>query len=244
MAQRHRRRNFINVLPTRAGRSCKRFFQISFVKLKNLDSFAGLSSISNFDSIRHLHYERSTDCCAAWHVLSPSLRASSDCANFAHPKPVAKPSPSAPPADYDLRWGVKIPMRDKVELNATLYLPKSGNARPGRTPVIFTLTLTFPTVTMRAPPISPRMATPLPWSMCADAENSAGDFEPFANDARDGHDLVDGLRNSRFVTATSRCGAVPTPDLINGPRPRNCLLTSHDCTGGGGPSGIRFSIHQ
>ena len=41
------------------------------------------------------------------------------------PQPIAAPSPSAPPADYDLRWGVKIPMRDKVELNATLYLPKS-----------------------------------------------------------------------------------------------------------------------
>ena len=56
------------------------------------------------------------------------------------PEPVAKPSPSAPPADYDLRWAVKIPMRDRVELNATLYLPKSGNTTPGRTPVIFTLT--------------------------------------------------------------------------------------------------------
>ncbi|PYJ41223.1 MAG: hypothetical protein DME86_09370 [Verrucomicrobia bacterium] len=41
------------------------------------------------------------------------------------PQPIAAPSPSAPPADYDLRWGVKIPMRDKVELNATLYLPTS-----------------------------------------------------------------------------------------------------------------------
>src|SRR5437763_16881015 len=55
------------------------------------------------------------------------------------PEPVAKPSPSAPPADCDLRWAVKIPMRDKAELNATLYLPKSGNTRPGRTPVILTL---------------------------------------------------------------------------------------------------------
>src|ERR1051326_7068484 len=31
------------------------------------------------------------------------------------PEPVAKPSPSAPPPDYDFRWGVKIPMRDRVE---------------------------------------------------------------------------------------------------------------------------------
>src|SRR5205823_5683143 len=53
------------------------------------------------------------------------------------PAPVAKPSPSAPPADYTLQWGLKIPMRDKVELNATLYLPKSANAVASRTPVIF-----------------------------------------------------------------------------------------------------------
>src|SRR5436853_568677 len=36
-------------------------------------------------------------------------------------------SPAQPPADYDLRWGVKIPTRDNVELNATLYLPKKAD---------------------------------------------------------------------------------------------------------------------
>src|SRR5207248_3178372 len=57
------------------------------------------------------------------------------------PQPIAVPSPSAPPADYALRWGVQIPMRDKAELNATLYLPKAKQpSSPLRTPVIFTLT--------------------------------------------------------------------------------------------------------
>src|SRR5438093_11549807 len=60
------------------------------------------------------------------------------------PEPVAKPSPSAPPADYDLRWAVKIPMRDKVEWNSTLYLPRSENYAAGRTPAIFTLTPYIP----------------------------------------------------------------------------------------------------
>ncbi|MFZ0915530.1 MAG: CocE/NonD family hydrolase, partial [Candidatus Udaeobacter sp.] len=54
--------------------------------------------------------------------------------------PSPAPSPSKPPADYDLRWGVKIPMRDNVELNATLYLPKASDGSPHKTPVIFTLT--------------------------------------------------------------------------------------------------------
>jgi predicted acyl esterase len=55
------------------------------------------------------------------------------------PSPSLKESPPAS-ADYDLRWGVKIPMRDKVELNATLYLPKTKDGTLSRTPVIFTLT--------------------------------------------------------------------------------------------------------
>ncbi|PYL86612.1 MAG: hypothetical protein DMF17_05720, partial [Verrucomicrobia bacterium] len=55
------------------------------------------------------------------------------------PEPSAKPTPPSP-TDYDLRWGVKIPLRDKVELNATLYLPKTKDGTPSRTPVIFTLT--------------------------------------------------------------------------------------------------------
>src|SRR5439155_24546818 len=56
------------------------------------------------------------------------------------PAPAPSPSPVKPPADYDLRWAVKIPMRDKVELNATLYLPKMSDGSPPKAPVIFTLT--------------------------------------------------------------------------------------------------------
>src|SRR5215831_15023062 len=52
----------------------------------------------------------------------------------------AAPSPAQPPSDYNLRWGVKIPMRDKVELNATLYFPKTPDGSVPKTPVIFTLT--------------------------------------------------------------------------------------------------------
>ena len=60
--------------------------------------------------------------------------------NIIAQSPTPAPSPAQPPADYDLRWGVKIPMRDKVELNATLYLPKTPDGSPPKTPVIFTLT--------------------------------------------------------------------------------------------------------
>jgi len=39
--------------------------------------------------------------------------------------------------DVDLQWGVRIPMRDGVELAATLYRP-AGQKEP--LPVVFTLT--------------------------------------------------------------------------------------------------------
>src|SRR4029077_18898236 len=66
------------------------------------------------------------------------------CAGFATKivaqSPTPAPSPAQPSSDYDLRWGVKIAMRDNVELNATLYLPKTPDGSPPKTPVIFTLT--------------------------------------------------------------------------------------------------------
>src|SRR5207249_12066970 len=76
--------------------------------------------------------------------MKPSSRALALCigstTNVLAQSPTLAPSPSQPPADYDLHWGVKIPMRDKVELNATLYLPKTPDGSLQKTPVIFTLT--------------------------------------------------------------------------------------------------------
>src|SRR5438874_10801754 len=57
------------------------------------------------------------------------------------PEPIAEMSTTPSPAtDYDIRWGTKIPLRDKVELNATLYLPKTPDGSAPKTPVVFTLT--------------------------------------------------------------------------------------------------------
>jgi putative CocE/NonD family hydrolase len=112
--------------------------------------------------------------------------------------PTPAPSPAQPPADYELRWGVKIPMRDRVELNATLYLPKTQDGSLPKTPVIFTLTpyisdtyhargayfgshgYTFALVDVRG------------------RGNSGGEFEPFANEPRDGHDVVEWLAKQPF----------------------------------------------
>src|SRR4051794_32900108 len=49
----------------------------------------------------------------------------------------ASAAPTEPPPDVDLQWGVRIPMRDGVELAATVYKPAG---QKDALPVIFTLT--------------------------------------------------------------------------------------------------------
>jgi uncharacterized protein len=102
------------------------------------------------------------------------------------------------PADYDLRWGVKIPMRDKVELNATLYLPKTPDGSLPKTPVIFTLT---PYISDSYHARGAYFASHGYTFALVDVRgrgNSGGEFEPFVNDPRDGHDLVDWFAKQPF----------------------------------------------
>jgi putative CocE/NonD family hydrolase len=116
------------------------------------------------------------------------------------PPPAASPSPQESPpaaANYDLRWSVKIPMRDKVELNATLYLPKSNESNM-RTPVICTLT---PYISDSYHARAAYFASHGYAFALVDVRgrgNSAGDFEPFAQEPRDGHDVVEWLAQQPF----------------------------------------------
>jgi putative CocE/NonD family hydrolase len=112
--------------------------------------------------------------------------------------PTPAPSPAKPPADYELRWGVKIPMRDKVELNATLYLPKTAEGSPTKTPVIFTLT---PYISDTYHERGTYFASHGYAFALVDVRgrgNSGGDFEPFANEPRDGYDVVEWLAKQPF----------------------------------------------
>jgi uncharacterized protein len=116
------------------------------------------------------------------------------------PPPFASPPPQPSPpanANYDLRWGVKIPMRDKVELNATLYLPKSSESNT-RTPVIFTLT---PYISDSYHARAAYFALHGYAFALVDVRgrgNSGGEFEPFAQEPRDGHDVVEWLAQQPF----------------------------------------------
>ena len=89
----------------------------------------------------------------------------------------------------DFIWGLKIPMRDGVQLNATLYKPKDGKPEP----TIFTLT---PYVAdgahLRGIYFEQRGYV----FVAIDSRgrgNSEGIFEPFVNEARDGYDIVEWL---------------------------------------------------
>jgi putative CocE/NonD family hydrolase len=111
------------------------------------------------------------------------------------PSPKASPSPGA---DYELRWAVKIPMRDKVELNATLYLPKMPDVSAPKTPVIFTLTpYISDSYHARAAYFAAR-GFAFALVDVRGRGNSGGEFEPFANDPRDGHDVVEWLAQQPF----------------------------------------------
>jgi hypothetical protein len=89
-------------------------------------------------------------------------------------------------------------MRDKVELNATLYLPKTPDGSLPKTPVIFTLTpYISDTYHARAAYFAAHGYT----FALVDVRgrgNSGGEFEPFANEPRDGHDVVEWLAKQPF----------------------------------------------
>jgi len=115
------------------------------------------------------------------------------------PEQKAETSPAAPAAtDYDIRWGVKIPLRDKVELNATLYFPKTPDGSAPKTPVVFTLT---PYISDSYHARAAYFASHSYVFALVDVRgrgNSAGDFEPFAQEPHDGHDVVEWLAQQPF----------------------------------------------
>jgi putative CocE/NonD family hydrolase len=106
----------------------------------------------------------------------------------------AAASPAAPAAekqeDVDLQWGVHIPMRDGVELGATVYKPAGQKEA---LPVVFTLT---PYIADGTHPRAMYFARHGYVFVLVDTRgrgNSGGTFDPFAQEARDGYDIVEWL---------------------------------------------------
>ena len=108
---------------------------------------------------------------------------------------LAQEGGAAATASPDMRWGVKIPMRDGVSLNATVFQP---HAQKDPLPVIFTLTPYIgDSYTDRAMYFAQHGYV----YALVDVRgrgNSGGEFEPFANDAKDGYDIVEWLAKQSY----------------------------------------------
>ncbi len=88
----------------------------------------------------------------------------------------------------EMQWGVKIPMRDGVTLNATVY---RSQGQKDALPVIFTLTPYIgDSYTDRAMYFA-KHGYVYALVDVRGRGNSGGEFEPFVNDAHDGYDLVE-----------------------------------------------------
>jgi hypothetical protein len=92
--------------------------------------------------------------------------------------------------EFDMLWAVKVPLRDGVRLNATVFKPKP---QPRPLPVIFTLT---PYNSDTYYPRARYFAQNGYVYALVDVRgrgNSEGSFVPFENEGRDGHDVVEWL---------------------------------------------------
>jgi putative CocE/NonD family hydrolase len=101
-----------------------------------------------------------------------------------------KPKSAPGPYDVELDWGVKVPMRDGVRLNATVYRPR-GVVTP--MPALLTIT---PYVADNYHDRARYFASHGYAFAIVDSRgrgNSGGAFEPFAKEGRDGHDAVEWL---------------------------------------------------
>ena len=99
------------------------------------------------------------------------------------------------PATVDFRWGVKIPLRDGVQLQATVYTPKN-QAAPA--PCIFTLT---PYIAQSYHDRGVYFAAHGYPFLTVDVRgrgNSDGEFRPLIQEARDGYDVVEWLARQPY----------------------------------------------
>lgn len=105
---------------------------------------------------------------------------------------VRSDAPPPPPAGtaVDLLWGVKIPMRDGVHLNATVYKPK-GMTEP--LPVILTLTPYIADSYHEQGKYYARHGYVFAAVDSRGRGNSEGEFIAWENEGRDGYDAVEWL---------------------------------------------------
>ena len=97
--------------------------------------------------------------------------------------------PPLPGRDTALTWGVKIPLRDGVQLNATMYRPQGATP----VPAIFTLTPYIADSYHERACYFAGYGYAFLLVDCRGRGNSQGEFEAFTHEASDGHDVVEWL---------------------------------------------------
>ncbi|HEY2676220.1 MAG TPA: CocE/NonD family hydrolase [Steroidobacteraceae bacterium] len=125
-----------------------------------------------------------------------SLLATLVCAHAIVPAAFAEGVATPPdPATVDFHWGVKIPLRDGVKLQATVYTPKNQVAPA---PCIFTLT---PYIAQSYHDRGVYFAAHGYPFLTVDVRgrgNSEGVFNPLIQEARDGYDVVEWLAQQAY----------------------------------------------
>jgi hypothetical protein len=104
-------------------------------------------------------------------------------------------APTEPAQQVELRWGVKIPMRDGVQLQANVYVPR-GEVKPA--PCIFTLT---PYIAQSYHDRGMYFAAHGYPFLTVDVRgrgNSQGQFRPLIQEAQDGYDIVEWLAKQPY----------------------------------------------
>ena len=107
----------------------------------------------------------------------------------------AQEKTAAEVATVDMQWAVKIPVRDGVKLNATVFTP---HAQKEPLPVIFTFTPYIgDSYTDRAVYFA-KHGYVYALVDVRGRGNSGGEFEPFVNEGRDGYDVVEWLAKQPY----------------------------------------------
>jgi uncharacterized protein len=109
----------------------------------------------------------------------------------------AQQKPTVEDPTVDMQWGVKIPARDGVKLNATVFTP---HAQKEPLPVIFTFTPYIgDSYTDRAVYFA-KHGYVYALVDVRGRGNSGGEFEPFVNEAHDGYDVVEWLAKQSYCS--------------------------------------------
>jgi putative CocE/NonD family hydrolase len=103
---------------------------------------------------------------------------------------VAATAAAETPKPVEMRWGVKVPLRDGIRLNATIYQP-AGQTDP--LPAVFTLTPYLADSYLDRAMYFARNGYVFALVDVRGRGNSEGAFDPFTNEGRDGHDVVEWL---------------------------------------------------